>query len=242
MKIVITEKQFKVLNEVAISSGKLTIDVASEFFHTIDYMIDNGKIKKSDIIKLTRDYLDSNSNTKTKKLSNDDILKYVYRLRYSHHTSNTPDDFTRPDMVNGLAYYLSKHLFGFEKSMGLNYVKLSMDKIKFVFFDPEIKQIVGFMVLDKVNKNTWKVELSAVDETFVGRGYGKIMYLTVLNKVRKLLSDTILYKDSLNIWVNILPKYATVFAQMKNGSIVRLTTKDFIKPENVEYYIGTLSL
>jgi hypothetical protein len=112
--------------------------------------------------------------------------------------------------------------------------------ITYWFFDPEIKDFIGrISVSDNENypSPSYQVGVSSVDPVFIGRGYGNKMYLTVLNDCEYLISDTVLFNDSLNIWTNVLPKYVNVWARYGDEFIP--IKKKFVNPENVKYYIAS---
>jgi GNAT superfamily N-acetyltransferase len=87
----------------------------------------------------------------------------------------------------------------------------------YYFFDPLLKDIIGIVFCSDISeyhlsnypikKTALCVNVSAVDKAFKGQGYGKKMYLAVIDHAGCLLSDQSLYNESLNIWVNVLPKY-----------------------------------
>jgi hypothetical protein len=120
------------------------------------------------------------------------------------------------------------------------YLENSTSTITYWFFDPEIKDFIGRISVG-YNENypspSYQVAVSSVDPVFIGRGYGNKMYLTVLNDCEYLISDAVLFKDSLNIWTNVLPKYVNVWARW--GDEFRPIKKNFINPENVKYYVAS---
>ena len=76
-------------------------------------------------------------------------------------------------------------------------------------------------------KNSYRVTGSEVDAEFKGSGYGKEMYYSLIEDFDLLASDRYLYDNSLNIWVNVLPKKYHVFAVLKNSNknLVKITPK-----------------
>jgi hypothetical protein len=110
-------------------------------------------------------------------------------------------------------YYLAKNTMGLKKYDDLEYLK--KNDIYF-FFDSVLEDYVGFIKCNKlkdiislkipIKKSALVVYVSAIHPTFKGKGYGKKMYLAVIEDAGCLISDQGLYSESLNIWVNVLPK------------------------------------
>ena len=96
----------------------------------------------------------------------------------------------------------------------LEYFKVNeFDYVNYYFFDPKFKIYIGFLNVEETRpnklfpRNTYKVSLSMIETTLIGQGYGKSMYLSVIDDVDCLLSDEYLYKGSANIWINVLWRY-----------------------------------
>lgn len=233
MKIIISERQKKIIDEVRVGQGKFSVEPINDFFSQTAPLKDfSVKI----LVKLTKKFLEKNTVIDVSNISDEKILKYILDLSYG---TNTSSDFPKPmrskDIAPLLAYYLSKKLFKLKDGYGLKYFVNVDDQITtYWFFDAEIVQLVGYMKLEPFEDHM-KVDFVAVDKAFQGRGYGTKMYLTVINDVDVLYSDKILYKDALNLWVNILPKYVNVWAKIdgKNREFVKINRKTFVDPDNV---------
>ena len=80
--------------------------------------------------------------------------------------------------------------------------------------DLHVKILVGKIATEKNDSlpgKTLKVAVSAADEDLIGKGYGTKMYLSVIQSVDYLLSDTTLFTGAYRMWKHILPKYVNVW-------------------------------
>jgi hypothetical protein len=122
---------------------------------------------------------------------------------------------TKNSFWSSFIYYLVKTNFKLKKYDDLEFIKKNNN---YYFFDADIEDYIGFIVCDQlkdigqrfkfpIKKSASVVVSSAIHGAFKGQGYGKKMYLAVIEDAGCLLSDTGLYPESLNIWVNVLPKY-----------------------------------
>jgi hypothetical protein len=179
------------------------------------------------------------------KYSDEDIETYLSDLSYPNIVSKMPSKvFKNNDVISNLAYYISKDFLKIEKSnFGLKYVKIKQNSyIKYYFFDSELNELVGILEINEFNspyapKNSYNVVVSAVDKYIKGTGYGKNMYLTVINDVGILFSDDMLYKESLNIWVNVLPKYIDNVGYVdSNGNSHKITNKTKIPFDDIKRF------
>lgn len=210
MKYIITEEQFEFLNEMLTPSGTYDINVIQHFFSFVKYKLPTKKV-----IKITRKYFETTVGQDMSKYSDEAIESYLSDLSYPRLTSGMPSKvFKNNDVISNLAYDISKNFFKIEKSnFELKYIKVKQNSfLKYFFFDSDLNELVGVLETEKFYsnyspKNSYKVVVSAVDKYVKGSGYGKNMYLTVINDIDVLFSDDMLYKESLNIWVNVLPKY-----------------------------------
>lgn len=238
MKIIVSEKQNKLLQEVTVGKGILKVNSLEELF---DELLNRPKV-----IKLTRKYLENVASPDIDEVTDEKLSNYLDSLGSVYFKEPLPKYYYSPDVVSGLGYFLSKNIFGYKKSYGLNYFVTKTDHEKYWFFDPEIKQFVGYIVVKDAfdfDSNVKRVDFVSIDKTFKGRGYGTKMYLTILSSVDFLMSDSLLYKESLNIWVNILPKYAKVWARTfwDERPFVPINKKGFVKPENIKFYVASLT-
>ena len=243
MKIIVSERQNKLLQEVTVGKGILRADPLSELFDDL--------LNESNVIKLTRKYLEKVAAPNIHEVTDEKLSNYLDSLSSVYFKEPLPKYYYSPDVVSGLGYFLSKNIFGFKKSYGLNYFVTKTNHEKYWFFDPEIKQFVGSIVVKNVSDSdsigsdsiVKRVDFVSIDKAFKGRGYGTKMYLTILSRVDFLMSDSLLYKESLNIWVNILPKYAKVWARTfwDERPFVPINKKGFVKPENIKFYVASLT-
>ena len=243
MKIIISERQNELLQEVTVGKGILKTDPLSELFDEL--------LNESKVIKLTRKYLENVAAPNIDEFPDEKLSNYLDSLSSVYYKEPFPKYYYSPDVVSGLAYFLSKNIFGFKKSYGLNYFVTKTNHEKYWFFDPEIKQFVGSIVVKNVSDSesigsdsiVKQVDFVSIDKVFKGQGYGTKMYLTILSDVDFLMSDALLYKESLNIWVNVLPKYAKVWARTfwDGRPFVPINKKGFVKPENIKFYVASLT-
>lgn len=238
MKFIISERQKKMLDEVNVGQGKFSVEPINDFFSQTAPLKDfSGKI----LVKLTKKFLEKNTGMDVSEISDQKILKYILDLSYGTNTSSDfPKPLRRKDIAPLLAYYLSNKLFKLKDGYGLKYFVNVDDQITtYWFFDPEIVQLVGYIKLEPFEHHM-KVDFVAVDKAFQGQGYGTKMYLTVIDNVGGLYSDKMLYKDSLNLWVNILPKYVNVWARVQrwDKEFVKMDRKTFIDPDDIDYFFA----
>jgi hypothetical protein len=239
-KFIISERQYSLLKELQIPSGKYEADPLTDFF--LMFRPTNPKFSEKKMSKLVRNYLENKVGLDTSKMSDEKIYNYFSKIAYTEKIKGIPKDFYNIGVISGLSYFLAKNFFKLKKTpYGLVYhLENSTSTITYWFFDPEIKDFIGkISVTDNENypSPSYQVGVSSVDPVFIGRGYGTKMYLTILDDCEYLISDTLLYKDSLNIWTNILPKYANVWA--RHGDEFLPIKNKFVNPENVRYYVAS---
>jgi hypothetical protein len=239
-KFIISERQYSLLKELNIPSGKYNADPLNDFFNL--FHPSNSFFSEKKMSKLVRNYLENIVGLDTSKISNEKIYEYISKIAWSEKVKGIPKTFYNIGVVSGLSYFLAKNFFGLKKTTyGLVYhLENSTSTITYWFFDPEIKDFIGrISVTDNENypSPSYQIAISSVDPVFIGRGYGTKMYLTILDDCEYLISDTLLYKDSLNIWTNVLPKYANVWARI--GDTFSPIKKKFVNPENVKYYVAS---
>jgi hypothetical protein len=239
-KFIISEKQYSLLKEIQIPSGKYEADPLTDFF--LIFNPSNSKFSEKKMSKLVRNYLENKVGLDTSKISDEKIYNYFSKIAYTEKIRGIPKDFYNIGVISGLSYFLVKNFFKLKKTpYGLVYhLENLTSTITYWFFDPEIKDFIGrISVSDNENypSPSYQVGVSSVDPVFIGRGYGNKMYLTVLNDCEYLISDTVLFNDSLNIWTNVLPKYVNVWARYGDEFIP--IKKKFVNPENVKYYIAS---
>lgn len=238
-KYIITERQNLMLKEMMIPSGKYETKPLGDFFR----LFNNPTTEFSDVSKIVRKYLENIVGIDTSTISNEKLYEYVFELRYSDKVKGLPKALYNIGVVSGLTYHLAKKLFKLKKTpYGLSYFIHTQDSHHdYWFFDAEIRDFIGRIQVQDNHDYTspsYTVVVSSLDPVFIGRGYGSRMYLTVLDNCEYLKSDTLLYKDSLNIWVNFLPKYVNVWASVKGEGFVKIN-KNFIKPDDINYFVAS---
>jgi len=240
MKYIITEKQYKLLIEITIPLGVYETSVIKNFFY---FVKQNLPLEK--VIKSIRDYFESIVGQDMSKYDDATIKNYLSDLSYPFLDLKLKSKiFKNNDVISNLAYHISNNFLKIqESSFGLKYVKVKKENfITYYFFDSELDELIGLLEIEKyvepfTPKNSYKVIVSSVDKHIKGMGYGKNIYLTVINDVGALFSDDVLYEESLNIWVNILPKYINNVGYINiYGDSYRITNKTKIPFDNVKRF------
>lgn len=225
MKIIITESQYNELKEIYYSEGTLdrfpladAIDVViaigfRKFYKFLeDYLIKNYDLNLDEIDyakKTIRNYLEEISN-------------HWHAKKFEAKIKNRKLKFLQDyKVISHIVYkffknYMNTHSFGDVKFMKY---KQGYD-ITYWFFDKEEKSFLGMIkgsylretdadpkLMYKLGKKSFVVSLSSLKPDMKGMGYGKQMYLAVLDDSGTILSDKNLYSESRNIWIYALPKY-----------------------------------
>ena len=245
MKYIITEEQYNRVNEINVVKGSMPVGATYK-----------------DILDLVKDDFGDKEYYKTVKQYVKKVLGYPKEFKkrdakdygeaaLTDDIDVMPEELKRPDVLANLAYYMAKKYLKVEMLGNLEcYIwKRSVFGKVYYFFDPELEICVGYINCSTSDgflggidfpNNTYSINTSQVDEGLKGGGYGKQMYLSVLEDVDYLLSDRMLYNDSLNIWVNVLPKYVYVFALFDYKKPVRITPKTpVLKHDDVLRYFAT---
>jgi len=265
MKIIITENQYRELEEIHLATGELerfpisdSIEMIEEIgfnkFYSFlnDYLkkhldIDLHKIKNSklkiskflDNIKYSRtekdtDLIDYSESKKLRKLENIKVLSHII-YKFFKQESKT-----------------SRNVIKFSEFEDLKFFRFNLTSdIKYWFFTSDEKRFLGVIlgntaqdinksISEKFGKNAFIVNLSSIMENMKGVGYGKQMYLAILNDCGVILSDSVLYKDSYNIWVHALPKYVSYVGYIKkNNELKDIYDLPNEKIENVYRFFAT---
>lgn len=244
MKYKITETQLNNLSEISVGQGKISFSPSyDDIFSLIANKLGKGKIKKY-IKTYFKDVVGY-------KLDDSELSDVVNNFNWIELT-NLPKNLRNKDILPNLAYFLVKNVFGLSRLGSLEVYKHKVGRgyfgdTEYYFFDPELEISVGKVSGEKNTNGVigkyWAISTSGVDKGLVGRGYGKEMYLAILEDVKILASDRTLYGDSLNIWVNVLPKYVSVFAEFDDGVMDKFVkigprTK-VLDHENVNRYYAT---
>lgn len=225
MKYIITEKQYKILSEIHIQRGTLDFDDSYiAIFTLIKEKVGEDKIKRA-----VKYYIKDELGYHLTKFKKSDVQKYVdlFPDSFSIDNNHIPPELQTKDVLSNLAYYLVKRFFKLRRLGGLEFFieTTSWGDRNYLFFDPELEQSVGSINIKKVSdffgdvkfpEDSWAVRTAGIDSEAKGTGLGKQMYLALLDDVDVLFCDSFLYEDSLNIWVNVLPKYVYVGAVFNN--------------------------
>jgi hypothetical protein len=148
-----------------------------------------------------------------------------------------------------LMYTIIKKNYKLKKYDDLEFLKFNND---YYFFDYELKDYVGYISCFKlkdiissrsptpIKKSALCVSFSAVDTQLKGRGYGKKMYLAIIDDAGCLVSDTGLYDESLNIWVNVLPKLVKYVGYIDESyNLKKIRRGDIPKLDKVQRFFAT---
>jgi hypothetical protein len=245
MKYIITESQYRVLNEIGREAGHLDFEPLNSFYEYLAYNLPK-KIK----YKAFKEFFDKKMGT---NLEIDDFYKSdVDDYFENYKTTNWNREFKTKDSRSGLAYYIANKYIGLEEEDGISYFinKKSKGTHIYYFFDPNFKIFVGRMYLvkdDDFHGKCFKVGLSTADEELIGSGYGIKMYLVVIKNMDYLISDTTLYSGSYRLWKHVLPKYVNVWGVIEKEDWL-LTSRKFIeisptKKESVrkfDYFVASI--
>lgn len=253
-RYIITEKQERLLREIHAPIGRLRMQPVIYFYKELEYGIIYKKPRRTSA--LVKEFFRNEMGFNIDKWKDESVLSYLEDIT-SNETSSTgwnilksyPKALKSRAAISSLAYYLMKNLFKPQEYQGLEYIKQKDTPLyKFYFFDPEIQEFIGYMETKKsleLPGKSMKVGLSAIEEEYIGRGYGGRMYLCVLDQVDYLMSDNTLYSESLSIWVNYLPKKVNVWAELdeidedNETKVIKLSPKIFIEPDNIEALVAS---
>ena len=245
MKYIITESQYNRINEISVYEGGLD---HNESYENILIIIKNkigDKKFKEEIKKYLKRDIGLSPKKEQDNFSFKEYSKQVQGYGYFDKDEYHPSLFNK-DVLSNMAYSLANKFLKVVKLGALEcYIEKSGSGIReYYFFDPELEMSVGSI---KVYRNdfwkgdSWNVTLSGVDREVKGSGTGKLMYSALLDDVDVLFSDTTLYEDSLNIWVNVLPKMCYVYALMYDSNRPKriLSTTKILNHESVKRYFAT---
>jgi len=245
VKYIITEQQYKKINEITIFDGVMR--VSPTYKDILDIVIgDNHKEYNNSVKEYVKKVLGYQ-----KKFKKRDVKDYARAAQYDD-TDDMSEELKKPEVLSNMAYFMAKKFLKIKMLGELEcYIKKYGNDKQYFFFDPELEMCVGSIYLNKrfeddylgaisLTEKSYSVSLSKIDSDIKGMGYGKLMYLAVLSDVDILMSDKSLYPDSLNIWVNVLPRYALTGAVMNDGKlkIIKPTTP-ILKHRDVSRYFAT---
>ena len=246
MKYIITEQQYKRVNEITIFDGIMR--VSPSYKDVLDIVKDDNGDKE--YYKFVKRYVKKVLGY-PKEFKKRDVKDYGRAAMYDN-TEEMPEELKNPEVLSNMTYLMAKKFLKVKMLGGLEcYIKKYGSNKQYFFFDPELEMCVGSVYLNKMfeedylgaislPEESYSVSLSKIDSDIKGMGYGKLMYLAVLSDVDVLMSDKTLYSDSLNIWVNVLPRYALTGAVMNDGElkIIKPTTP-VLKHKDVSRYFAT---
>lgn len=244
MKYIITEEQYKRINEISVFDGGMGHSESYESILTIVRdKIGNKKFKEA-IKEYLKGIIGVSPKKHNKEFSYSEYSKEVQGYGYLSKDEYDPT-LVGKDTLSNMAYNLAKKYLKVKKLGTLEcYIEKKGGVREYYFFDPELEMSVGSIKIyrnDNWIGDSWNVSLSVVDKEVKGSGTGKAMYSALLDDVDVLFSDTTLYEDSLNIWVNVLPKICYVYALMdydKRPKRILSTTK-LLDHEQVRRYFAT---
>lgn len=240
MKYIITERQSKILNELRVQSGKYEVYSQGELFKSF---YSDPSISYEEVVNATKEYLSNSVGIESSKLTDDQITKFVRSLPVRPFGGQRKNKVYSIDVISGLSYFLAKKYKEMNSSHGLEYFIEKFDTfITYWFFDPENEDFVGRITveLNDTYTNSANVVVAEIDEPLIGRGYGSKMYFTLVDIYTYLMSDRLLFKSSLNIWVNVLPRYCNVWAKIVGKyEYFKITKEKLMNPKFVDYYVAS---
>jgi hypothetical protein len=249
MKYLITETQQKKLEELTTAGSWGKTDVDEKIFHAVYDKLGTR------IAKLIREFLTDVMGKDVSNISDIDLIDY-FETR-GLWSKGFPKYFKSPDTISGLNYYLAQKVFKLKKgNHELDYFTIKMyGEIQYYFFDSELELSIGYMsirpfdpsylhyVYALLPSKTFKVSLSMIDDKLIGMGYGKKMYLTVIDTVKCLVSDELLYKGSLNMWVNVIPKYVSYSGYITaDKKVIKLPTNKRLRYDDIDCFFASNSV
>lgn len=245
MKYIITEQQYKIIQEIGRESGHFDFEPLDSFYEFMD-----DQIPKKQKIRLFKEFFREKMGFEV--VDDDFLVDDVLGYFESPMRSEWSKEFKSKDARSGFAYYVAKKYFGIKDKFGLSYIinKLHGDDSRiYYFFDPKFKIFVGRFMIDKkrriLPKKTFKVGLSAADEELIGSGYGTRMYLVIIDDVEYLASDTILYSGSYRMWKHVLPKYVNVWGVIEDEQgifkpkFVKMDEKSKKSVKKFDYFVAS---
>lgn len=228
MKYLLTKSQFRLLKEeLMIHTGSMDFN---PIYNTISML--NRELGEDVIKKDTQEYL-----LNVIGLDDREITKLL------GPTYNTYKLLPKNDLICGLIYYITKKHYNLVEVGELSYHQSYISNWYRNYFDEELETFVGFMSLFKktfMGYKCFKISGIQVANKSKSRGYGKSMYLSLFDDVDVIVSDDQIFDDSLNIWVNVLPKYSYVWLIDSYGKPKRVSIKgDVPIYENYEFFVAS---
>lgn len=152
MKYVVNERQYNLLNEIHYSNMDWgETDIEDKFLSTLT---SHPSVRKLTLFNRVRDYFENVVGLDTSGMNLMDIEAYVDDIYGLNIPKKLDDSFYNKDVIGGLCYYLAKVLFGLKMgSTGLSYIETQNNQ--FWFFDDELEEIVGYVLVAKFNPKNW---------------------------------------------------------------------------------------
>jgi hypothetical protein len=113
-KFIISERQYSLLKELNIPSGKYNADPLSDFFNM--FHPSNSKFSEKKMSKLVRSYLENKVGLDTSKISDEKIYEYFSKISYTEKIKGIPKPFYNIGVISGLSYFLAKNFFNLKFS------------------------------------------------------------------------------------------------------------------------------
>jgi len=235
----------KEIEEISLYQGTLSRDIEDSLYNVIDNALKQSKIIKELIKFAKKEFFLDLSDIDPSELYEyweDAAQGYGAKIK-----KNKLKKLKERYFWSAFMYRLVKNNFKLKNSQGLEFLEIQND---YFFFDPEIEDYIGFMTCSKlkdssqttnaIKKSALCVNFSAVDKAFHGYGYGKKMYLAVIDDAGCLLSDISLYESSLNIWVNVLPKYVKYVGYIDDEDNIQKISSDVgLKQYDIKRFFAT---
>lgn len=238
MKYIITESQYKTLQEVGIRQGIFKSSPVQYFWTFI-----NSTISDKKRINAFRNYYTKVLGVDVASLSGNDVLEFYDELD-ELGTSVLPKKLKSKNILSGFAFYLATKFTKLKEGRSLVYfIDTRGDSRNYYFFNLDSKLFVGRIGTNRSNitsGDSYKIKITAAEKSLIGMGYGTKMYLTILDDVDYLISDGTLYPSSLRVWVSSLPKYSNVWVMNNNSEFIPFKSGDDYNPEEVKYFIASI--
>ena len=241
MKYILTEKQLEVV-EIGTARGRYDTSPENALWDSFE-----DKLKKKHKIESFKKYYSKVLGNDTKKIGDKTILNFFLTLSRGDIEHELPEEFKKEDILSGFSYYIAENYFDLKKGLSISYVRIkdTYGYPNYFFFDSAFKTFVGMILTSKTQdlpKKSLVVRTSAAVKSLIGRGYGSKMYLTVIDDVDYLQSDTLLFTVSLRMWRDVLPKYVNVWAVVKDEILtkyIKQTPGKRIKTDRVNYFVAS---
>lgn len=196
MKYIITEQQYKRVNEITIRDGVMR--VIPTYKDVLNIVIDD--IGEKTYYKSVKQYVKKVLGYQ-KKFKKQDVKDYGRAAQYDN-IDDISEELKKPEVLSNMAYLMAKKFLKVKMLGELEcYVKPFASDKQYFFFDPELEMCVGSVYLNKIGKiklkaislpeESYSVSLSQIDDDIKGMGYGKLMYLAVLSDVDVLRKSVV---------------------------------------------------